>query len=60
MFLGGEKMTVEERLDLIEFRQELLFENSDFTRTLFNYGVTRQQYKEISFLKLGKRYLNQG
>lgn len=36
-----------ERLDFIEFRQELLFENSDISRLLFELKVTRNQYKNI-------------
>lgn len=36
-----------ERLDLIEFRQELLFNNSETDRSIFEYGLTRKQYKEI-------------
>ncbi len=36
-----------ERLDLIEFRQELLFNNTDIDRSIFEYGITRPQYKAI-------------
>lgn len=36
-----------ERLDLIEFRQELLFNNSDIDRSMFEYGITRMQYRAI-------------
>lgn len=36
-----------ERLDFIEFRQELLFDNSPFSRHLFEGKVTRQQYSDI-------------
>ncbi len=36
-----------ERLDLIEFRQELLFNNSEVDRSLFEYRLTRLQYKAI-------------
>lgn len=39
--------TIMERLDLIEFRQELLFNNSDTDRSIFEYGLTRKQYREI-------------
>lgn len=39
--------TILERLDLIEFRQELLFNNSDTDRSIFEYGLTRKQYKLI-------------
>ena len=35
------------RLDDIEFRQELLFGNSDLDRSVFEYKITREQYKAI-------------
>jgi len=36
-----------ERLDLIEFRQQLLFDNDPFSRLLFEHEVTREQYHNI-------------
>lgn len=36
-----------ERLNLIEFRQQLLFDNTSFDRLLFEYEVTREQYRNI-------------
>ena len=36
-----------ERLDFIEFRQLLLFDNDDVSRSIFEYGLTREQYKRI-------------
>ena len=36
-----------ERLDLMEFRQELLFENTDLSRLLFECKVTREQRTSI-------------
>lgn len=36
-----------ERLDYIEFRQELLFSNSDLDRSIFEYELTREQYRAI-------------
>ena len=42
-----ENMTVEERLDFLEYRQELLFENSHYTRLLFEHEVTREQSQAI-------------
>lgn len=36
-----------DRLDLIEFRQELLFTNTDIDRSIFEYGLTRIQYQQI-------------
>lgn len=39
--------TIEERLDFIEFRQELLFNNTDIDRLLFDYEITRDEYRKI-------------
>ncbi|MED1603040.1 DUF1878 domain-containing protein [Alkalihalophilus marmarensis] len=39
--------TLEERLDLIEFRQRLLFDNDDFSRLMFDHDVTRKQLAGI-------------
>ena len=39
-----------ERLDFIEFRQQLLFDNDDVSRSIFEYGLTREQYKRIMAL----------
>ena len=36
-----------ERLEFIEFRQQLLFDNNDVSRSIFEYGLTREQYKRI-------------
>lgn len=36
-----------ERLDFIEFRQELLFENTDWSRLLFESKVTKEQQDNI-------------
>ena len=36
-----------ERIDKIEFRQELLFYESEINRSLFEYGITRKQYEQI-------------
>jgi len=38
---------LEERLDFIEYRQELLFDNSSFSRLMFDYKVTRNQYRAL-------------
>lgn len=40
-------MKLEERLDFIEFRQELLFNDSEVDRILFEYNITRPQYTAI-------------
>lgn len=40
-------MTTEERLDFLEFRQELLFDNTEFSRILFEKKVTREQLNAI-------------
>lgn len=36
-----------DRLDMIEFRQELLFNNTGIDRSMFEYGITRKQYRLI-------------
>lgn len=36
-----------ERLDYIEFRQQLLFDNSDLDRLLFEYEITKKEYHQI-------------
>lgn len=36
-----------DRLDLIEFRQDLLFSNTNLDRSIFEYGITRKQYRLI-------------
>ena len=41
------EMSIEERLNLIEFRQELLFYNSEVDRLLFEYWINRKQYVDI-------------
>lgn len=40
-------MTLEERLDFIEFRQELLFDNDEVSRFVFECKFTRDQYRQI-------------
>lgn len=40
-------MSIEERLEFIEFRQELLFNDSEVDRMLFEYNITRSQYVSI-------------
>lgn len=40
-------MNTEERLDFLEYRQELLFENTEYARLLFEYRVTREQHDAI-------------
>lgn len=39
--------SVEERLNYIEFRQQLLFNNSNVDRVLFEYEITENEYKKI-------------
>lgn len=38
---------LEQRLDFIEFRQQLLFDNDDYSRLLFEFNVTREQRDAI-------------
>ncbi len=40
-------MTVEERLDLLEFQVGLLFDNKDIDRLFFESGITREQHRAI-------------
>ena len=40
-------MTIEERLDFMEFRQELLFNDTEVDRMLFEYNINHEQYREI-------------
>ena len=37
---GEELQEIMERLDLIEFRQELLLNNTSIDRSIFEYGIT--------------------
>lgn len=39
--------TMEERLDFIEFRQRLLFDNDSVSRLLFEYEITDGEYTKI-------------
>lgn len=45
--VDSKKINIEERLEFIEFRQQLLFSNSETDRLLFEYNITKNQYKEI-------------
>lgn len=47
---------LEERLDMIEFRQELLFYNDEVSHLLFEYNITREQYRSIMDLMDKYRY----
>lgn len=38
---------LEERISMLEFRQQLLFDNDDVSRILFEYKITSQQYRSI-------------
>lgn len=42
------EMTLEERLDFIEFRQQLLFYNGPYERLLFDHKITREQWEAIA------------
>lgn len=39
--------TIDERLDYIEFRQRLLFDNDSVSRLLFEYELTHNEYTKI-------------
>ncbi len=47
---------LQERMDFIEFRQQLLFDNDSLSRLLFEYKITEIQYKEI--MNLMEKYRN--
>ena len=38
---------IEDRLNFIEFRQQLLFDNDDLSRLLFEYQITESEYDSI-------------
>ncbi len=39
--------SIEERIDFIEFRQQLLFDNDNLSRLLFEYQITENEYRRI-------------
>lgn len=41
---------INERLDFIEFRQDLLFRDTELSRLLFEYKITRKQFESIECL----------
>lgn len=41
---------INERLDFIEFRQDLLFKDTELSRLLFEYRITRKQFEAIESL----------
>lgn len=43
----SKEMSLDERLDFIEFRQELLFNDTEVDRLLFEYNITQTQYRNI-------------
>lgn len=47
---------LEDRLDYIEFRQRLLFDNDDVSRLLFEYEITHDEYTKI--MDLMDKYRN--
>lgn len=51
---NSKELPLEDRLDFIEFRQELLFRNKESDRTLFNHNIKRKEYDDI--LKLMDEY----
>lgn len=44
---SSKEMSIEDRLEFIEFRQELLFNNTEVDRMLFEYNITQDQYIRI-------------
>lgn len=48
MSLQTEKLEeLEKRIELLEFRQQLLYDNDEVSRLLFEYGITQEQYRKI-------------
>lgn len=45
--MSREFENIDERLDYIEFRQTLLFNNSDLSRLIFEYEITEYEYQKI-------------
>lgn len=46
--MNNEQYTeIMKRLDFIEFRQQLLFDDDDLSRLLFEYKITHDQYQQI-------------
>lgn len=45
--MAREFENIGDRLDYIEFRQELLFNNSDLDRSIFEYELTRNEYRNV-------------
>ena len=41
-----------ERLDFIEFRQDLIFSGSELDRSIYEYRLTKKQYTKIMTCKL--------
>ena len=39
--------SIEEELQFVEFRQELLFNNTGIDRLLFEYEITQEEYRQI-------------
>lgn len=46
-FLENENESLKERIDLLEFRFELLFDNSESCRYFIERNFTRQQYNAV-------------
>lgn len=44
---GGNHMNVEERLDFIEFRMDLLREGTEFAKFIYDCNVTKSQLDEL-------------
>lgn len=42
-----EYMEIMERLDFIEFRQDLIFSGSELDRSIYEYRLTKKQYTKI-------------
>lgn len=41
-------LSLEEQIDYLDFRQHLLFQNSDYDRLIFEHDITREENSAIS------------
>lgn len=55
--INSMNVTIEEKLDFLDFRQDLIFYSNRFNRLMYETGVTRKQNGEL--LDLVEEYSNQ-
>ncbi len=53
--------TITDRIEHLEFRQRLLFDNTSVDRILFEYDVTQEQYRDImDLMDLYRKKIDKG